>query len=142
MNSSHYSPTGDVPCPSGFVVGHRRDAGAGDNVYGDHMVGERGEYAQWLSASVLAFDSKAHARAYVECLPSKILDQADHPVPAALPAAGNGAVLWRSGSGRHFWDLALIRRGNLVGEVQSRGFTKDGHGEAITLRTNSGRRLL
>ena len=95
------------------------------------MEGERGEYPPSLSASVWAFDSKAHAREYVERLAPNILDQADQPVRAALPAAGNGAVLWRSGSGRHFTDLALMRRGNLVGEVVTAGFTTDGHGEAI-----------
>ena len=122
--------------PPGLVSGYTRYAAAEDDEDrweldedGEYL--ERGQYAPLLSASVWAFDSKAHAREYVERLAPNILDQADQPVRAALPAAGNEAVLWRSGSGRHFKDLALVRQGNLVGEVVTRGFTTDGYSEAI-----------
>lgn len=138
-------PEGSVPSdfgspgpPPGFVVGYSMCVSASDDEdrwevdeRGEYY--ERGQYYPLLSASVWAFDSKAHAREYVDSLAPNILDQADQPVRAALPAAGNGAVIWRSGSGQHFKDLALIRRGNLVGEVVTQGFTTDGHGEAIEL---------
>ena len=115
----------------GFEVGHRQFAWAENMVDDSDGDPERFEYRQFLSVGVLAFDSQAHAREYVDWLPTFALDRADKPARAALVAAGKGAVLWRSGSEGHFLDVALIPRGKLVGEVVTRGFKEDGHRRAI-----------
>lgn len=111
----------------GLVVGYRREACTENLIGDDDPEGERGRYAPFLSASVLAFDSTEHAREYVDWQPRG----GDKPVRVPLPPAGAGVVSWRSGSGRHFTDVALIRRENLVGRVVTVGFTTDGHREAI-----------
>jgi hypothetical protein len=115
------------PAIPGFVVEYRQWARA-ENMSDDSKGNaEREKYRQLLSASVLAFDSRAHAREYVDWLPTVALDRADKPARAELEAAGKGAVIWRSGSEGHFLDVSLIPRGNLVGQVVTRGFKTDGH---------------